>query len=123
MLFLEKQCGNLTAPANGSVELHGIHIYVDMVSGEYGDVATFRCHNCHEFEQNGPSTMELFCGSDGKWNGTEPTCQGIINYKSLAPKRLSYSIYASICQCKTKEIAGGHKKLIVKSELYLLDHY
>ena len=68
MFFLEKQCGNLTAPANGSV-------YVP--SGEFGDVATFTCNWCYEFYKNAPSTMELFCDSDGKWNGSEPTCQSM----------------------------------------------
>ncbi len=78
--FPEKQCGNLTAPANGSIDFSSrvTHRYWNKgytVYGEYGDVAIFRCLHCYEFEKNGSSTEELFCNSTGKWSGEVPTCQ------------------------------------------------
>ena len=88
----EKVCRDLIAPANGTV---------DMTSGVYEDMATFRCYHCYEFEKNGPSTVELFCGPDGKWNGSEPTCQGM-----LKPSRAHLSHEISMlpvyrkCICK-----------------------
>ncbi len=76
IFIIGKQCGNLTAPANGSVDIiPGYYWRPDMVSGKYGDKAVFRCDHCYEFEKNGPSTVELSCESSGEWNGTEPTCQ------------------------------------------------
>ena len=83
LYFPEKQCGNLTAPANGTVQLssriHNWYWNTDTVSGEYGDVATFRCNHCFEFGKNASSEVEVFCNSTGKWNDETPTCQSMFD--------------------------------------------
>ena len=79
LLFPEKQCGNLTVPGNGSIiSPSGVQHWgwsEDTVSGEYGDVATFRCNYCYELEKN--SSSEVKCKTTGEWSGMEPTCQSM----------------------------------------------
>ena len=59
-------CGNLTAPANGQV---------DLTSGTtFGQTATYSCNTGYNLV--GDSTRT--CQATGEWSGSVPTCQGVL---------------------------------------------
>ena len=58
-------CGNLTAPANGSVS----HI-----AGTFGQTATYSCNTGYNMVGNNTRT----CQAEGNWSGNTPACQGML---------------------------------------------
>ena len=47
--------------------------YIEYSEGTvYQSVATYNCHNGHNLTMSGDEMRT--CGSDGRWNGTAPTC-------------------------------------------------
>ena len=57
------QCGNLSSPVNGQVNVEG---------NAFGSQANYSCSE--GYVQNGNSTRT--CQADGQWSGSEPTCEG-----------------------------------------------
>lgn len=65
ILFMFVDCGVLSNPANGNV---------DITSGTtFGEIATYSCNP--GFVRNGAVTTE--CQSDGSWSNTPPSCDRI----------------------------------------------
>ena len=59
-------CGSLTDPANGQV---------DLTSGTtFGQIATYSCSTGYNLV--GDSTRT--CQATGEWSGSAPTCQGML---------------------------------------------
>ena len=56
-------CGQLDSPSNGSVDTSA--------GTSFGDVARYSCDTGYTL--NGPA--ERTCQADGRWNGSEPTCE------------------------------------------------
>ena len=60
------ECGNLTAPANGSV--------THTVGTTFNQTATYSCNTGYNLV--GDSTRT--CQATGEWSGSAPTCQGVL---------------------------------------------
>ena len=58
-------CGNLTAPASGSVTHTGT---------TFGQAATYSCNTGYNLVGNSTRT----CQATGQWSGSAPTCQGTL---------------------------------------------
>ena len=66
LIFADVDCGNLTAPANGSVT---------HTSGTtFGQTATYSCNTGYNLV--GDSTRT--CQATGQWSGSAPTCVGML---------------------------------------------
>ena len=65
-------CGQLDAPSNGRVDTSA--------GTSFGDVARYSCDAGYAL--NGAA--ERTCQSDGRWNGTEPTCEGETLWQTCA---------------------------------------
>ncbi len=61
-LFVVIDCGELTPPANGGV---------DVTSTLLGGMATYMCNNGYNINEDEIRT----CGDNGNWSGNEPSCQ------------------------------------------------
>ena len=59
-------CGNLTHPANGSVN--------HTAGTTFGQNATYSCNTGYSLVGNSTRT----CQATGNWSGSEPTCQGML---------------------------------------------
>lgn len=57
------ECGELSAPANGSVDLTNGTVF--------GSKVTYACNTGYILEGNG----EQVCQANASWSGTQPTCQ------------------------------------------------
>ena len=65
-LFADVDCGNLTDPANGQV---------DLTSGTtFGQTATYSCNTGYNLVGDSTHT----CQATGNWSGSAPTCQGML---------------------------------------------
>ena len=78
-LFVVINCGELTSPANGDVEVS---------SALLGGVANYTCINGYHVTE--PDTRT--CGDDGNWSGEEPSC---------------HSKYWTMCIVRTREEGRG----------------
>ena len=65
------QCGNLSSPVNGQVNVEG---------NTFGSQANYSCSEGYVL--NGNSTR--MCQSDGRWSGSEATCEGQVLLHVLA---------------------------------------
>ena len=66
IILIVVDCGNLTDPANGQV---------DLTSGTtFGQTATYSCNTGYNLV--GDSTRT--CQATGVWSGSAPTCQGTL---------------------------------------------
>ena len=64
-------CGNLTDPANGQV---------DLTSGTtFGQTATYSCNTGYNLGGDRTRT----CQATGEWSGSAPTCQGMYIRESV----------------------------------------
>ena len=65
LILVVVDCGSLTDPANGQV---------DLTSGTtFGQTATYSCNTGYNLV--GDSTRT--CQATGEWSGSAPTCQGV----------------------------------------------
>ena len=65
-LILTVDCGNLTAPANGSV--------THTAGTTFGQKATYSCNTGYNLVGDSTHT----CQASGNWSGSAPTCQGML---------------------------------------------
>ena len=66
LILIVVDCGNLTAPANGSAT---------HTSGTtFGQTANYSCNTGHNLEGNSTRT----CEATGEWSGSVPTCEGML---------------------------------------------
>ena len=61
-------CGSLTDPANGQV---------DLTSGTtFGQTVTYSCNTGYNLVGDSTHT----CQATGEWSGSVPTCEGMLHY-------------------------------------------
>ena len=65
IILIVVDCGSLTDPANGQV---------DLTSETFGQTATYSCNTGYNLV--GDSTRT--CQATGEWSGSAPTCQGTL---------------------------------------------
>ena len=66
LILTAVDCGNLTDPANGSVN--------HTAGTTFGQTATYSCNTCYNLVGDRTRT----CQATGIWSGSEPTCQGVL---------------------------------------------
>ena len=69
--FTAVDCGNLTDPANGSVN--------HTAGTTFGENATYSCNTGYNLVGNSTST----CQAIGNWSGSAPACQGVYIQKLI----------------------------------------
>ena len=76
-------CGNLTDPANGSVN--------HTAGTTLGQTATYSCNTGYNLVGNSTRT----CQATGNWSGRAPTCQGML---------LKGAVTLFMCVCTQKHV-------------------
>ena len=69
--------------------------YIEYSEGTvYQSVATYNCHNGHNLTMTGDEMRN--CGSDGRWNGTAPTCnsKSKLIYNTGMHEYICYNTYS-----------------------------
>ena len=85
IILIVVDCGNLTDPANGQV---------DLTSGTtFGQTATYSCNTGYNLV--GDSTRT--CQATGQWSGSAPTCQGTLLKADLILPIHAYKQVTTIC--------------------------
>ena len=83
LILTAVDCGNLTDPANGSVN--------HTAGTTFGQTATYSCDTGYNLV--GDSTRT--CQATGNWSGSAPTCQGML---------LEADVTLFMCICTQKHI-------------------
>ena len=85
IILIVVDCGSLTDPANGQV---------DLTSGTtFGQTATYTCNTGYNLV--GDSTRT--CQATGQWSGSAPTCQGLLLKADLILYIHAYKQVTTIC--------------------------
>ena len=83
LILTAVDCGNLTHPANGSVN--------HTAGTTFGQTATYSCNTGYSLVGNSTRT----CQASGNWSGSAPTCQGVL---------LKGDVTLFMCVCTQKHV-------------------